>query len=50
MKVAWNTYGKELADEMKRAYKNYFKSLLENLQNSLPLRGIYVKYLDKNSK
>ena len=34
---------------MKFAYENYLESTLENLQNSLPLREIYVKYLEKNS-
>ena len=44
MKVAWNTCDKELGGEMKSAYENYFKSSLENFQQSLPLREIYVKY------
>ena len=35
---------------MKSVKENYLnKGSLENLQNSLPLREIYVKYLEKNS-
>ena len=49
MKVAWNTYDKEIGGGMKSVNENYFKSLLENFQKSLPFREIYVKYLEKNS-
>ena len=49
MKVVWNTSDKVLAGEIKSAYENYLKNSLENFQESLPFREIYVKYLEKNS-
>ena len=45
MKVVWNTCDKELGAKMKSAY---FKSSLENLQKSLFLREVYMKYLEWN--
>ena len=49
MKVVWNTCDKELDGELKFVNENYFKSLLENFQQSLPFRENYAKYLEKNS-
>ena len=49
MKVVWNTCDNELGGEIKSAYENWLTSSLENLQNSLSFRVIYVKYLEKNS-
>ena len=49
MKVVWNTCDKERGEEIKSAYENYFKRSLKTLENSLPFREIYVKYLEKNS-
>ena len=34
---------------MKSGYENYFESSLENSQEPLPFREIYVKKLGKNS-
>ena len=48
MKVVWNTCNEELGSDMKPAIENYFKSSLENFQNSLPFREIYQKYVEKN--
>ena len=53
MKVAWNTCDKELDGKMKSVKENCLNkklaSSLVNLQNSLPLREICGKYLEKNS-
>ena len=49
MKVVWNTCDKELDGELKFVNENYFKSLLENFQQSLAFRENYAKYLEKNS-
>ena len=48
MKVVWNTCDKERGEEIKSAYENYFKRSLKTLENSLPFREIYLKYLEKN--
>ena len=54
MKIMWDTCDKmkrsqNEVDEMKSVKENYFKSSLENFQNSLSFREIYVKLLEKNS-
>ena len=46
MNVVWKTCDKNLGGEMKSAYKNYSKSLL---QKSRPFRDTYAKYLENNS-
>ena len=50
MKVVWNICDKELAVKWRLPMKTtYFKSSIENLQKSLSVREIYVKYLEQNS-
>ena len=48
MIVVWNTCDKRFGGEMKFVNENYFKSLLQNFQKSLPFRKTYVKYLKEN--
>ena len=45
MNVVWKTYDKNYGGEMKSAYKNYSKCLL---QKSRPFRETYVKYLENS--
>ena len=47
MKVVWNTCDKELGNEIKSVYENYFQSSLQNFQKSFSFRETCVKYLKK---